>query len=352
MILLLIVGTLAFASYDNYPVMANKYLMPDGSIQTFSGVEVAPADPTRANKYKTMDITAAKWLMPDGSIVSAIPISTDSLDAMSVTGLTLGTNATITVSNSVNATITGDFGSAAYLDVGTNANEVVQFDGSGKYPAADGSQITSIDVAHITRAVSWGGVSGDITTGHILVWNGNAGNVQDGGALAPDNFTASFPGVVCKDSGGNITKCTNLSDSSYQTHSGNLDVIAGNNGENLTNIKKQVAAFSFDGGSSAIANSTQRCTIIDEAITLTGYTLSVNDVANVTFQITAAVASANIPTTDITNGNNISTNAERFKIDKTLSGWTTSLAANTEICANVTVNDSAKWISLKIFAHN
>lgn len=35
-------------------------------------------------------------------------------------------------------------GSAALLDVGVAANKVVQFDGSGKYPAADGSQITGL----------------------------------------------------------------------------------------------------------------------------------------------------------------------------------------------------------------
>ncbi|MBI1202532.1 MAG: hypothetical protein GC182_08480 [Rhodopseudomonas sp.] len=35
-------------------------------------------------------------------------------------------------------------GTAATKDVGTGANKVVQFDGSGKYPAGDGSQITGI----------------------------------------------------------------------------------------------------------------------------------------------------------------------------------------------------------------
>jgi hypothetical protein len=71
-------------SYDNEPVMPNKYLLPDGSITTFAGVEWSAANSERADVYKQMQWQAAKWLMPDGSIVSAIPISTDSLDAIYV----------------------------------------------------------------------------------------------------------------------------------------------------------------------------------------------------------------------------------------------------------------------------
>lgn len=70
--------------YGTSPVMPNKYLMPDGSIQTFSGVVYAPADEKRAQWYDRHDLLAAKWLMPDGSIVAAMPISTDTLDAFYV----------------------------------------------------------------------------------------------------------------------------------------------------------------------------------------------------------------------------------------------------------------------------
>jgi len=37
-------------------------------------------------------------------------------------------------------------GTAATLDVGTSANNVVQLDGTGKLPAVDGSQLTNITV--------------------------------------------------------------------------------------------------------------------------------------------------------------------------------------------------------------
>jgi hypothetical protein len=67
--------------YNNKIPMPDKYLLPDGSIKTFSGVEVASADTDRAEIYNRMQLQAAKWLMPNGSIVSAIPISTKTLDA-------------------------------------------------------------------------------------------------------------------------------------------------------------------------------------------------------------------------------------------------------------------------------
>jgi len=37
-----------------------------------------------------------------------------------------------------------DFGTAASLDVGTGANNILQLDGSGKLPAVDGSNITNV----------------------------------------------------------------------------------------------------------------------------------------------------------------------------------------------------------------
>jgi hypothetical protein len=89
-------------SYNNSPVMPNKYLLPDGSITTFAGVEWAAADSDRADTYKQIQWQAAKWLMPDGSIVSAIPISTDSLDAIyvpltrTINGKALSANITLT----------------------------------------------------------------------------------------------------------------------------------------------------------------------------------------------------------------------------------------------------------------
>jgi len=45
-------------------------------------------------------------------------------------------------------------GTAAYLDVGTAEDDIVQFDAVG-YPAADGSQITNLSGANITGGIGW-----------------------------------------------------------------------------------------------------------------------------------------------------------------------------------------------------
>lgn len=61
--------------YGDYTPMADKFLLPDGSIVTFDNVEVSPADAARATLYSRRAAAAAKWLLPDGSISSALPVS-------------------------------------------------------------------------------------------------------------------------------------------------------------------------------------------------------------------------------------------------------------------------------------
>ena len=127
-------------SYNNSPVMPNKYLLPDGSITTFAGVEWAAADSDRADTYKQMQWQAAKWLMPDGSIVSAIPISTDSLDAIyvpltrTINGKPLSANVVLTADD---LGIPDPLTYKGVIDCSTNPN----------YPAADAGHTYLISVA-------------------------------------------------------------------------------------------------------------------------------------------------------------------------------------------------------------
>lgn len=61
--------------YGDYTPMADKFLLPDGSITTFDNVEVLPADVARATLYTKRAAAAAKWLLPDGSITSGLPVT-------------------------------------------------------------------------------------------------------------------------------------------------------------------------------------------------------------------------------------------------------------------------------------
>ena len=63
--------------YQTYPPIADKVLLPDGSIVSIvQATTVAPASAARAQQYQTMPVSAAKYLMPDGSIINGIPIVT------------------------------------------------------------------------------------------------------------------------------------------------------------------------------------------------------------------------------------------------------------------------------------
>ena len=179
---LLFLAAIAFADYNNYPPMADKYLLPDGSIKTFSGVVVAPPDASRATKYKTMDMIAAKWLMPDGSLVSALPFSGGG--SANVTGLTIGTNATLTVSDAVNATITAPLGTAAYGNLNSLNITGGNVTGITNFSATTGNVTT----------LKWGQkVSTFTTAGNANVTDQNGGLIDIYGAA---NTTVTLTTVV------------------------------------------------------------------------------------------------------------------------------------------------------------
>jgi len=118
------------------------------------------------------------------------------LTAGAVTGLSVTTGKTLSVSNSLtlagtdSSTLTigtgGTLGTAAFLNVGTSAGDVVQLDGSARLPAVDGSLLTGIGgtlskTGSFTRNLSFAADGNVSYTGvgfkptHINFWLG-AGN--------------------------------------------------------------------------------------------------------------------------------------------------------------------------------
>ena len=61
--------------YDQHSPQVDKFLQPDGSVQTAAGVVTQPANAKRAEDYKRFSPHAAKWLQPDGSITDELPVS-------------------------------------------------------------------------------------------------------------------------------------------------------------------------------------------------------------------------------------------------------------------------------------
>lgn len=79
------------------------------------------------------------------------------------------------------------FGTAAFLNVGSGANQIPQLDSSGRYPAADGSRITNIPPGFTTNNAA----SGSIVLGAVTIQWGSAGNAQD----TVVNFGTPFSGA-------------------------------------------------------------------------------------------------------------------------------------------------------------
>nr|BAR18002.1 prophage MuMc02 [uncultured Mediterranean phage uvMED] len=87
--------------------------------------------------------------------VTSVGVADSGSSEFTVTGSPITSSGTINLAvNSIaNTKITG-LGTAATLNVGTSANNVVQLDGSAKLPAVDGSQLTNIDAASAGFAIA------------------------------------------------------------------------------------------------------------------------------------------------------------------------------------------------------
>ena len=87
-------------------------------------------------------------------------------------------------------------GTAAPLDVGTSANNVVQLDSTAKLPAVDGSQLTGISSGVFENVFSATN-SGDqsIPTGSWTVATFDTENVDQGNNFASNKFTAPSAGL-------------------------------------------------------------------------------------------------------------------------------------------------------------
>ncbi len=94
------------------------------------------------------DITFTQVFPSSGGTVTQVAVADAGSSEFTVTGSPITSSGTISLAvNAIdNSKITG-LGTAATLNVGTSANNIVQLDGTAKLPAVDGSQLTNIDAA-------------------------------------------------------------------------------------------------------------------------------------------------------------------------------------------------------------
>ena len=91
---------------------------------------------------------------------------------------------------------TASLGTAAPLDVGTAANNVVQLDGTAKLPAVDGSQLTGISTGVFSDVFSaTNSTLQSIPSAAWTVATFDTENVDQGNNFASDKFTAPSAGT-------------------------------------------------------------------------------------------------------------------------------------------------------------
>jgi hypothetical protein len=100
-------------------------------------------------------ITYTQVFPSSGGTVTSVAVADSGSSEFTVAGSPITSSGTITLEvNAIdNSKITG-LGTAATLNVGTSANNIVQLDGSARLPAVDGSQLTNIDAASAGFAIA------------------------------------------------------------------------------------------------------------------------------------------------------------------------------------------------------
>jgi len=137
---------------------------------TMTGALVLSADPTVA-------LGAATKQYVDTQVAGVVDSAPATLDTLNELAAALGDDANFatTVTNSLALKAnSADLGTAASLDVGTSANNVVQLDGSAKLPAVDGSALTGIEGVPSGVIAMWSGSTASIPTGWVICDGNNS----------------------------------------------------------------------------------------------------------------------------------------------------------------------------------
>lgn len=137
-----------------------------GQVLRFDGTNLVPNHISMLDLRSTVTGTQALSATCDASQTLTFNSATDSLACSNIA--------------IANTQVTG-LGTAATLDVGTGANEIVQLDASSKLPAIDGSELTDLTADNLLGTIGGAVIintSGNITTsGNVIGTNVSANNV-------------------------------------------------------------------------------------------------------------------------------------------------------------------------------
>ena len=134
------------ADYDTIAELAGQIVVVQEG--TANGDDLYLCTTDTSATLGVSDITFTKVYPSSGGTVTQVAVADAGASEFTVTGSPITSSGTINLAvNAIdNSKITG-LGTAATLNVGTSANNIVQLDGSARLPAVDGSQLTNIDAA-------------------------------------------------------------------------------------------------------------------------------------------------------------------------------------------------------------
>lgn len=206
-----------------------------------------------------------------------------------------------------------------------------------------------------------GTCGGDYTTGQITnqgTYSILASAHQQGTTPVATCFTGSSAPYTAAACNYTVDASGNLSFTFSPNFTGVIFVSGGGASGlgSTTNQNIRTIGVSFDGGGSALTTSVTRCTHVGYAGTIQGVTLIADQTGAATIDVktvayasytgpasTSSIAAAAIPALS---------SAVKYN-DTTLTGWTKSIAANTEVCFALTSPATLTWVqaTLKIAAN-
>jgi len=141
------------ADYDTIAELAGQIVVVQEG--TANGDDLYLCTTDTSATLGVSDITFTKVYPSSGGTVTQVAVADAGASEFTVTGSPITSSGTINLAvNAIdNSKITG-LGTAATLNVGTSANNIVQLDGSARLPAVDGSQLTNIDAASAGFAIA------------------------------------------------------------------------------------------------------------------------------------------------------------------------------------------------------
>jgi len=143
------------ADYDTIAELAGQIVVVQEG--TANGDDLYLCTTDTSATLGVSDITFTQVFPSSGGTVTQVAVADAGASEFTVTGSPITSSGTINLAvNAIdNSKITG-LGTAATLNVGTSANNIVQLDGSAQLPAVDGSNLTNLPDNSIPFAIALG----------------------------------------------------------------------------------------------------------------------------------------------------------------------------------------------------